>query len=818
MFTIDKIKSKSNHCLTIKATVATQPLIDEEKGYRQREKSRENEPFTSFRIRPSKSFSLLQTLAATGKLFFDNQETRLAADFFSRLKLKYLIDQREDDLISITPIVYDANIEWLIHSCDLVLSGTPQVVIKGKILRVLDEEISSNELVDKLFTMNEYEKWKKENEYPVGFKRCPQKKEIEPLPALFLTDKTGAFANLFMNYEGTYRPFAGSSVEALFEKDLIECGFQQKQVSSSRYYCQVNKALAAIDFLLDLGWQVFDFQKRELKRLSKATFEVRDEERLIIDGHVDFGDHVVSALDAIQALKQNSPYIPLQGNQVGLIFKENSFLKPLQELLSEIEIISGKATLKKNRIGLISTLSQNDQNTLPEIAINPSLFQGTLRAYQQKGVDWIHFLYKNRLGGILADDMGLGKTVQVIAFLSLIHEGRHLIVVPTSLLFNWQREIARFLPNTRLSIYHGNSRALDPLASIIVTSYALLRQEIALFDAIHFTSIILDEAQAIKNRDTKITEAVLRLQGDFKLSLTGTPIENRLSELSCQFQFLQPDLVSPEEFMGDSLHLVKKKIKPFILRRKKEEVAADLPEKIEQTIFVEMLPEQKMIYDRTLATFKAGLLKKIALDGVKSHAIEILEVILRLRQICCHPLLVPQLIPEGISAQSSKFDAVIEDIETLIEEGKKIILFSQFTSVLTLFSKEATKRGWISETLDGSTKDRERVVDRFQNDPALQLFLISLKAGGVGLNLTKADYVLLYDPWWNEAVERQAIDRAHRIGRTETLIAKRYVAKGTIEENILELQGRKRSLHDAIFDDAQSLSALTIEELEQLLI
>ena len=302
----------------------------------------------------------------------------------------------------------------------------------------------------------------------------------------------------------------------------------------------------------------------------------------------------------------------------------------------------------------------------------------------------------------------------------------------------------------------------------------------------------------------------MQLQSRFRLSLTGTPVENSLSELCNQFHFLEPGLV--DEALP--LATLKKKIAPFLLRRKKSDVAKDLPEKVDESVFVTMNEAQKSLYDRFLLSLKSGLLKKVAEGGIKAHRLEVFEAILRLRQIACHPLLVPQIV-EGLAPEatsSSKFDLVLEDIATLVTTGKKVLLFSQFTSMLKLLAKGASEQNIPYLMLDGTTQNRQAVVDSFQTDPNYPLFLISLKAGGVGLNLTAADYVLLYDPWWNRAQEAQAIDRAHRIGRTGTVFCKRYYVQDSIEEKMLALQEKKGKLIDALLEgDASDL--VGIEDL-----
>ena len=311
----------------------------------------------------------------------------------------------------------------------------------------------------------------------------------------------------------------------------------------------------------------------------------------------------------------------------------------------------------------------------------------------------------------------------------------------------------------------------------------------------------------IKNAHTQTAQAVCRLNAQLRICLTGTPIENHLQELWSHFHFLMPDLLgSQEQFEADIeaaqsdrryLERIKRKITPFMLRRRKQDVATDLPPRLDQIVWIQMAEEQQSFYDQLLAGFKSGLLKKVETEGMGKHRLEVLEAILRLRQVCCHPLLVSSLIEQSVP-RSAKFDALLQDLETIVDEGHKVLIYSQFTSMLHLMTQAAKDRKWSFGYLDGSTKNREEVVTRFQEDASQLLFFISLKAGGVGLNLTAADYVYLYDPWWNEAVEDQAINRAHRIGRKDSVIAKRFVITESIEEKIMKLKAAKREMIDGL--------------------
>ncbi|MBA3604096.1 MAG: DEAD/DEAH box helicase [Parachlamydiaceae bacterium] len=637
--------------------------------------------------------------------------------------------------------------------------------------------------------------------------------------------------------------------ERQWEKDLLETDFTQKMAGKSHYYCPVDCVAKSLTFLMEIGWPIEDCQGNSICRLTNSEFQILSEcESFIIKGKIRYEDHDVDLKDVVGAFNRRERFVQLSGNRVGLLPKGlDSF--GLNGLAEEGEIVQDGIRLHRNRLGALSELFDSPANfayddtfaNLKEklltfeglkFAAPSQRFKGELRPYQQEGVNWLAFLYEYGFHGLLADDMGLGKTVQVIAFLSRLEIVKPvLIVLPTSLIFNWKRELEHFLPDASVVVYQGAQRNPWPgdllISPIILTSYATLRIDLSLFREHEYQCIILDEAQTIKNPNTLTAQAIHKLKGQFRLSLTGTPVENHLSEMWAHFRFIMPDLFGSEKKFNAEveagaadfryLQKMRRKMRPFMLRRKKDEVAKDLPERIEQVVWVEMAQAQRKVYDEMLVGFKGNLFKKVALDGVGKHRMEVLEAILRLRQICCHPLLAIGKSEEFIDAPSSKLEALLQDLETAVDEGRKVLVYSQFTSMLQIIAKELRAREWAFVYLDGQTKDREKVVNQFQEGPSTLIFLISLKAGGIGLNLTAADYVFLYDPWWNEAVENQAIDRAHRIGRKDTVIAKRYVAVETIEEKMMTLKAAKRSLAADIMQEDVPISKLTIDDLHYLL-
>jgi superfamily II DNA or RNA helicase len=469
-------------------------------------------------------------------------------------------------------------------------------------------------------------------------------------------------------------------------------------------------------------------------------------------------------------------------------------------------------------------------------AVDPARsFTGTLRPYQREALGWLTFLRQLGFGGCLADDMGLGKTVVVLALLDLRRQEREdagalrqpsLVVVPRSVLFNWQQEAARFAPRLRLLDFSGGDRAdrMHHIADsdLVLATYGTLRRDAAALASVQFDYVILDEAQAIKNAQTAGAKAARLLKGTHRLALSGTPVENRVDDLWSLFEFLNPGLLSGatafgRSFSGDvgreELDLLSRGLRPFILRRTKGQVASDLPPKSEQTILCELERRQRTLYNELRDHYRRTLLGGSA--SWQQSRMLVLEALLRLRQAACHPALVD---PERADDPSAKLDLLLPRLIETVEEGHKALVFSQFTSFLSLLRPQLNDRGIAYEYLDGRTKDREKRVARFQTDENCRLFLISLKAGGVGLNLTAADYVFILDPWWNPAAEAQAVDRAHRIGQTRSVFAYRLIARDTVEERVLELQQRKRELADAIITaDNSVVKGLRREDLELLL-
>jgi SNF2 family DNA or RNA helicase len=517
-------------------------------------------------------------------------------------------------------------------------------------------------------------------------------------------------------------------------------------------------------------------------------------------------------------------------------------------MLAVADVEKGELKISKYRFNVIDDLFDNidDKKIIKElkekkarllqIDINkkyplPENVTATLRDYQVHGFEWLKFLNESGFGGILADDMGLGKTLEVITLLAdQIDKAPSMVIVPRSLLFNWAAELDKFCADLKYVIHHGPGRAksLEALlpTNIIITTYSTAAIDIQLFKDYKFNYIILDESQAIKNPDSKRYKAMRLFQSGNRLAMTGTPIENNTFDLYAQLSFTSPGLLGsmthfknnfsiPIDSQGDveAANLLRKLIHPFILRRTKEQVAKDLPEKTETIIYCEMGTAQRKLYDNLKRRIKEDIESAVEEKGVAKSKFQMLDGLLRLRQMCNSPLLVNKNFT-GPNADSVKINTLVESLTEAIDQKHNALVFSQFTSLLAIIKIELDKRGIKYAYLDGSTTKRQVQVNKFMENDDINIFLISIKAGNTGMNLTKADYVYIIDPWWNPAVEAQAIDRTHRIGQKNNIFAYKLICKNSIEEKILKLQEKKKKLAtDIIRTDENILKSLKKEEL-----
>jgi SNF2 family DNA or RNA helicase len=565
---------------------------------------------------------------------------------------------------------------------------------------------------------------------------------------------------------------------------------------------------------------------------------------------VRFGPYEIPFKDIRKMVLRRKSEIVLPNGEVGVI--PDSWVQEYSDFfafMDERKHNGHQLTLQKHHLALVKDLEEGklakvalsskleklrDFESIDEVPA-PKSFKGVLRPYQKAGFNWLNFLNKYNFGGCLADDMGLGKTVQTLALLQWLKENGErtpsLLIMPTSLLYNWEMESKRFTPELKIYNYTGTGRVKDPARfheyDLVLTSYGITRLDIELLQGFYFNYVILDESQAIKNPNSNISKSVKKLKSRHRLILTGTPLENSTLDLWSQMTFINPGLLGGHTFFkNEFLVPIEKKndsektrklyamIKPFILRRHKSQVATELPEKVENIKYCSMTPEQEKEYEEVKSFYRNKILDQIEAQGVNKSQMLLLQGLTKLRQLANHP----KMVLEGYDGDSGKMDAVVRMLQSAISENHKILIFSQFVKHLTILRKFLQRQKIPFSYLDGSTKDRQAQVEQFQNDDDIKLFLISLKAGGLGLNLTKAEYVFILDPWWNPAVEQQAIDRAHRIGQTNKVFTYKFITKNTVEEKILALQQKKvRLASELINTEERFVKDLSREDIEMLL-
>ena len=557
---------------------------------------------------------------------------------------------------------------------------------------------------------------------------------------------------------------------------------------------------------------------------------------------LEFGEQQISLFDAISQFNKNR-YVVLSDGSHALVNEQ--YMQKLQRLFKKkkegVEISFFDLPLVEELIEERTAQKQFGRardifegfNGLAKSNLKLPQVNAVLRPYQQQGFKWLHYLYKNRLGGCLADDMGLGKTLQTIALLADIYTKEKgaktsLIAMPKTLIFNWEAELKRFAPQLTHYTWYGANRSMEDAlqANLILTTYAMLRNDIEEWKEQKFLYVILDESQTAKNLQSQLHKAVMLLQAQHRLALSGTPVENNLSELYALFRFLNPAMFgSADSFNQNYLTPIQKhddkdatlelrrKIYPFILRRLKKDVLSELPDKIEQTLYVEMNPEQARHYESRRLYYKQAIEQQVASKGIQQAQFFVFQAMNELRQIAS----IPEAQTES-RIDSPKAELLMEQLDDAIANRHKVLVFANYLAAVEHIGEELDKRGIDFVTMTGSTRNRQQLVEKFQTDPDCKVFVLTLKTGGTGLNLTAADMVFIFDPWWNKAAENQAIDRAHRIGQQKKVLSYKLITLGTIEEKILKLQETKTALFDTIISsDSASLKSLTEEDIEFML-
>ncbi len=619
-----------------------------------------------------------------------------------------------------------------------------------------------------------------------------------------------------------------------------------------------NWFLHTVRYMQENGFLVKGMEnlKRFRYNTNKPTWEMKTGSGIDwfdLEIKVSFGDEEVPVKDIRKAIISNQNIVVLGDGTFGVLPDEWLQQYGMMFKMAEQQK-DGSMRLSKLHFTLIDQLHDqiDDDAIFKEIEAKKQKLKdieniqlikhsknikAKLRPYQLSGFQWMQTLDELGWGGCLADDMGLGKTLQAITFLQFLKEkykgSTHLVICPTSLIYNWENELQKFAPKLKYHIYYGTSREFteDHFEDydIVITSYGLVRNDMEQMLKFNWHYVILDESQAIKNPEAQITKAVQLLKAKNRLVLSGTPVQNNTFDLYAQFNFINPGILGSKDFYKtefanpidknndtEKSKALRQLIYPFLLRRTKEQVAKDLPDKTETILWCEMSKEQRGVYDDYKNYYRKMLMKKIAEEGMAKAGLYVLEGLLRLRQICDSPQLVKD--EEVTTKKSIKIDELVRELEENTG-NHKLLVFSQFTGMLSLIKDELTQKKIVFSYLDGSTPatKRQEAVDKFQQDESIKVFLISLKAGGVGLNLTAADYVYIVDPWWNPAVEQQAIDRTHRIGQTKKIFAYKMICKDTVEEKIVQLQQRKKQIaNDLVTEDAGFIKKLSKEDVEFL--
>lgn len=797
------------------------------------------------------------------------------------MQLSWIVDDRYVDFHNVTVL----NAGLIMHDYMVyALASLPQVNLVEQFLPDGVIEISAAEWPS--FLENKLMQWSQVLHVNFGDDIIEHVDKVNPQYRLYMQEreqvlvlqpafayngveiKWGFFGDVIEPKEGVVKVVKRNEVaEQEFIQVVRSLHSDMQQNSKEHYFYMPATSVLANNWFFRFAevmkeWNTELFGYDNLKNLRISSY--KPETRIQVSSGIDwfdatveivFGDKTVSLVDVKKALVQKQNFVRLDDGSIGLLPDE--WLKKYALLIKMGESKGGKIRLKKFHFSVLDELlaevdEESVQRELEERKIRladiiesdfsnvvaPVNLKAELRPYQLAGFQWLLFLKEAGWGGILADDMGLGKTVQTLAF--FLHykkenpDAKFLVVCPTTLMYNWEKEIYKFTPSLRHFIHHGPKRMATQRNfapyDVIITTYGTMRSDIKVFKEMEFDYVVLDESQSIKNPQSQVAKASLLLNCKHRLALSGTPVQNNTFDLYAQMNFLNPGMLGSREFFMNEFATpidkfqedeVKQQLRkltyPFLLRRTKEQVAKDLPEKTETILYCEMGDEQRKIYDSYRNLYREQIMGMIEERGIERSTMHILQGLTRLRQICDSPAILNE--EERYHNYSIKMDELTREITENVGDHKALV-FSQFLGMLALIRKDLEDKGIPYVYFDGSStaQERERAIQEFQNNHECRVFLISLKAGGIGLNLTAADYVYIVDPWWNPAVEQQAIDRTHRIGQTKNIFAYRLICKDTIEEKMLTLQERKRALaSELVSDDNAILKRLTKEDIAYLL-
>ncbi len=734
------------------------------------------------------------------KLFSMNVETKVApivieigkSAHFINMNFRYQIGE---DLFPVDNYKYFETINWLDKKSEIKV-----VKEENKLLRYVCDETFSKDVISEIFE---------------GIRIRYSSSEKTPFQILVPISNLDVFTNKIV-----------PKIEELFDikyKDGRRLDFSVGRINFE-IDSMLKRNLNLFEFKVKfkVGEEYFDLDfLKELMQKNKKFIQLKDGSTVNIENIREINKWI-EFLNKFEFKKSE-----------GMYKTEQATALELDEFLKDME---GK-TVKSNDEYKNLIMELKDRTPIEEIDM-PENTRGILRDYQKEGVYWLHFLKKYGFGGILADEMGLGKTIQALTVLDMnrVEGVPHIVICPKSLIYNWENEVKKYYPHMKVLIVDNDSDKRKRLIAeiegydIVITSYSMLQKDYVEYIDVNakFNYAILDEAHYVKNMKTLSSKAVRLIPARRKVLLTGTPLENNLDELYGTFELIMPGyLGSKLEFRRDfvskvernnmiALEILQAKIRPFILRRTKKEVLKELPDKQEQIVYNEMTNKQVAVYSEVLNRVKDEVNKLVQTQGFDRSRIQVLSALLKLRQVCNHPSLIDDTF-KGEQDISGKYNQFLELLTEVIEGGEKVLVFSQFTSMLNIFEKDLNEKGITFVRLDGSTKNRQEVVDRFNDDDDIKVFLISLKAGGVGLNLTSASAVFLYDPWWNPMAEQQAVDRAHRIGQTKKVNIYKFITKNSIEEKILKLQERKGNLFENIVvEDNGVMKKLEWQDLMEL--